>query len=249
MDEAWVIERLEWWVETARGARVTDFDRTRGRTTYGFMRDSHESYLELHERSAQTRSIIKKVLGHDDVPNMMRRTDTAYWVDEGIEFAEVALGVVKTRTETRAKLGTSAPTMKADALHPLIWDAAAKRWESEHYSDAVQRAATALSGHVKDLTERYELGDSELMAQAFSPSPPQAGKPRLRWPGNDDDLTVKAMRVGILNMGQGVFAAIRNPATHSTDELPKQEALEQLATLSVLARWIDGCELVRFQPA
>lgn len=45
-------------------------------------------------------------------------------------------------------------------------------------------------------------------------------------------------------MAQGVFAVIRNPATQSTDELPQQEALEQLATLSILTRWNDCCELV-----
>ncbi|MFD4958438.1 TIGR02391 family protein [Microbacterium sp. NPDC058389] len=31
------------------------------------------------------------------------------------------------------------------------------------------------------------------------------------------------MRQGILNMAQGVFAAIRNPASHSTDELPSRK--------------------------
>lgn len=46
-------------------------------------------------------------------------------------------------------------------------------------------------------------------------------------------------------MAQGVFAAIRNPASHSTDETPKQEAREQLATLSILMRWIERCELVK----
>lgn len=52
------------------------------------------------------------------------------------------------------------------------------------------------------------------------------------------------MRVGILNMAQGVFSAIRNPATHRTQDLERQEALEQLATPSALARWIDRCELI-----
>jgi uncharacterized protein (TIGR02391 family) len=239
-----MIERLEWWIDTARAARVTGMSSGR-RTVYGFMYDTNSSYSEMRERSAQTQSIIMKVLGRSEIPGLMRRREDAYWVDEGIELAEHALAIVQTRAETRAKLGTSAPTMKADALHSLIWDAASKRWESGHYTDAVQRAATSLSGHVKNLTGRHELGDNELMTQAFSPSAPQAGKPRLRWPGNDEDLTVKAMRVGILNTAQGVFSAIRNPATHATDELPKQEALEQLATLSVLARWIDRCELVR----
>lgn len=241
-----MIERLEWWIATARAARRTG--TTSGqKKVYSFMYDSSHSYSEMRERSAQTRSIIVKVLGHNDVPNLMRRHNSAYWVDEGIEFAEHALALLRTRGETRAKLGTSAPTMKADGLHTLIWDSASKRWDSGHYSDAIQRAATALSGHVKDLTGRYELGDNELMTQAFSPSAPQPGKPRLRWPGNDEDLTVKAMRMGILNTAQGVFSAIRNPATHTTDDLPKQEALEQLAALSVLARWIDKCELIRIE--
>lgn len=238
-----MIERLKWWITTARAARLSS-----GRQgAYGFMYDSNGSYSELRERAPQTRSIIMKALGHSEVPSLMKRRDQAYWVDEGIEFAEHALAVLRTREETRAKLGTSAPVMKADALHPLIWETASKRWESGHYSDAVQRAATALSGQVKNLTGRHELGDNELMAQAFSQSAPQTGKPRLRWPGNDDDLTVKAMRVGILNTAQGVFSAIRNPATHTTDELPRQEALEQLATLSVLTRWIDRCELIRIE--
>ncbi len=43
-----------------------------------------------------------------------------------------------------------------------------------------------------------------------------------------------------LQLGLGVFFAIRNPAAHETDEWAEQEALEQLATLSVLARLIDN---------
>ena len=142
-------------------------------------------------------------------------------------------------------IGSNAPTMKADALHPLVWDAASKRWDSGHYSDAVQRAATFLNAHVQDITGRTDVSDNDLMSQTFSLSAPQPDKPRLRWPGDDSNLTVKAMRVGILNMSQGVFSAIRNPATHSTEDMERQEALEQLATLSILARWIDRCELVR----
>lgn len=245
MDETWAIERLEWWIENARAARTRGYSASAGgQRTYGFTYDTNSRYKSLREVSAQTQSIIARVLDRNDVPSLLRRVDDAYWVDAGIELAEHALAVTKTRSETRSKLGTNAPAMKADALHVTIWQAAAGRWESGHYSDAVQRAATALSGHVKDRTGRYELGDSDLVSQAFSLSPPQEGKPRLRWPGTDSDLTVKSMRTGLLNLSQGVFAAIRNTATHTTVELPKQEALEQLATLSLLARWIDECELV-----
>ena len=218
--QPWMIERLECWIKTARTSRSTSFSSGR-KTVHGFMNKKSNSHSTMRERSAQTQSIIARVLGSSEIPSLMRRIDKVSWVEQCIEFAEHTLAVLRTRAETFAKLGTSAPTMKADALHSLIWGAASKRWESGHFSDAVPRSATALSGHVDNLTGRHEVGDNELMTQAFSLSTPQAGKPRLRWPGNENDLTVKAMRVGILNMAQGVFPAIRNPETHSTDELPK----------------------------
>lgn len=86
------------------------------------------------------------------------------------------------------------------------------------------------------------------MAQVFSLNPAEVGKPRLRWPGDDVDLTVKAMRSGMLQFSQGCFMAIRNPATHGTNEATAQEALEQLAVLSTLARWVDHCELIEVSP-
>lgn len=115
-----MIERLEWWISTARTARPRDVSGGRS-TTYGFLYETSSAYEELRERSAQTQSIIARALGRTDVPNLLRRRHTAYWVDDGIDFAEHALAVLKTRSETREKLGAVAPVMKADALHPLIW--------------------------------------------------------------------------------------------------------------------------------
>lgn len=240
MDEAWAESVLTWWIDTAERAL------SRGGTRYPFASVINPEIAVLRVKEDQTREVIARVMGLAKPPVLMSLLQGGKHVElqKGIDTARYALGRLRTRAETRAKLGTTAPTMTADALHPIIWEAASKRWDSGHYADAVQRAATALSGLVKDQTGRYELGDSELVSQAFSLSAPQEGKPRLRWPGNDDDLNVRTMRVGILNMAQGVFAAIRNPSTHTTDELPKQEALEQLATLSILARWIDQCDLV-----
>lgn len=64
-------------------------------------------------------SIFLRVLNRNDVPNVLKRSGEAHWSDNGIEFADHALAVMKTRAETRTKLGTSAPTMKADALRDL----------------------------------------------------------------------------------------------------------------------------------
>lgn len=236
---------LEWWVTTASSARAANpsrYDRVPFHT-WAYLNNRHVP--ELRAREDQTAHVIQRVLGLESLPVLIPTIDhEAVGVQAGIDAAERALGVIRTRAETLTKLGSNAPTMSADALHPLVWDAASKRWDSEHYSDAVQRAATALSGHVKDQTGRYELNDSQVMLQAFSLDPAQPDRPRLRWPGQDDDLTVKSMREGILYMARGVFAAVRNPASHTIDEMPRQEALEQLATLSILARWVERCELV-----
>jgi hypothetical protein len=51
------------------------------------------------------------------------------------------------------------------------------------------------------------------------------------------------MNDGLRQLAPGVHMTIRNPATHSTDELGEQEALERLAVLSLLARWVDDCRL------
>jgi hypothetical protein len=45
---------------------------------------------------------------------------------------------------------------------------------------------------------------------------------------------------------EGCYAAIRTPVSHDElDELPEHEALEQLAALSVLARWVDNSTVLR----
>lgn len=51
------------------------------------------------------------------------------------------------------------------------------------------------------------------------------------------------MNDGLRQFAPGMQMTIRNPAAHSLDELTDQEALERLAALSLLARWVDECDL------
>lgn len=236
MDTERAIEVLEWWVRRARSAS--------GGT--GGVDPRSEAFFELQAREDLTRRVLAGVQGVPYLPEILAQSmmSDLYSVHSGIREAEYALGKLRTDDEAKSILGSEAPSMKADALHPVVWDSASKRWDAGHYSDAVQRAATFLNANIQDMTRRRDVSDSELMREVFSLSPPSRGKPRLWWPGPDNDLDVKTMRVGILSMAQGVFSAIRNPATHSTQDLERQEALEQLATLSILARWIDRCVLI-----
>jgi hypothetical protein len=52
------------------------------------------------------------------------------------------------------------------------------------------------------------------------------------------------MNDGLRSYAPGVQMLIRNPTTHTAENMSEQEALERLAALSLLARWLDECELV-----
>lgn len=246
VDPAWAKEVLEWWVE--RGDEALREGRSRREHAFCYSGPLTDAMLE---RENQTRRVLAVVLGRDRVDALVRPLGRNNFVElqAGVDLCRRALGVLATSAETAAHItGSAAPTMAADSLHPLIWGAASKLWRDGHHGAAVQRAATFLNAHVQDLTGRHDVSDSTLMAQAFSSNAPEQGKPRLRWPGDDANLTVKAMRTGLAQFSQGCFMAIRNPVTHGTEDLAVQEALEQLAVLSTLARWIDGCELLEATP-
>lgn len=96
---------------------------------------------------------------------------------------------------------------------------------------------------VKNRTGRNDVAETALWQEAFSDKDPQLGRPRLRWPGDPADRGVNSMNAGLRQFAPGVQMTIRNTAAHGMDELGEQVALEQLAVLSLLARWLDDCEL------
>jgi hypothetical protein len=138
----------------------------------------------------------------------------------------------------------SSPTIEPCLLHPLVWAAAQRLWNDGHLRQAVAAAAEAVSGQMKQLTGRNNASDTSLWQQAFAMADPQEGKPRLRWPGDSEDHDVKTMQSGLLSFAPGVNMVIRNPATHVAEDFTEQDGLEQLATLSVLAKFVDRCVVV-----
>lgn len=60
-----------------------------------------------------------------------------------------ALGIVRTRREIEAVVGTAGPQLAAKSLHPVIWEAAARLWDDGHYKPAVHTAAVALEGYIQ----------------------------------------------------------------------------------------------------
>lgn len=142
--------------------------------------------------------------------------------------------------ELRANLGDDAPDLSAAELHPWIWSGAKSLWQSGHYRESVEGAIKKLNAETQNKVGRRDISETDLFKQAFSMDEPKAGKARLRRMKDDGSDTYKSVQRGAMTLAEGVFAGIRNPLSHEADqELSKQEALEYLAALSVLARWVD----------
>jgi hypothetical protein len=154
-----------------------------------------------------------------------------------------ALGILRDRDDWKTMLDPDAPSYVADQFHSDIWTAASAIWDTGHYRVAVQQAAVSLSAHIaakagSSLTER------ELVQLVFAPADPPKGQTRLHLPGDKASKTWRSRQDGLHLLAQGAFAGIRNVATHTSDEWTEQEALENLAVLSVVARWSDETVLV-----
>jgi hypothetical protein len=151
-------------------------------------------------------------------------------------------------TKIRRAEAEAPPTIGAASMHPLVWGAARPLWVDGHFRQAIAAAAETLIAQMKARTGRYDLSETPLWQQAFSDKAPEPGKPRLRWPGDPStNQDVKNMNDGLRFFAPGVQMLIRNPATHSIDEMSEQEAVERLAVLSLLARWVEQCQVEQCQ--
>lgn len=161
--------------------------------------------------------------------------------DDVIDACELAIGKLEGMTD-RAEERRRTSSLDLSALNPRVWQAAADLWHNGHHRQAVEAAYGALVDDVKSRTGRSDLGDDDVFGQAFSSDPPRPGKARLRWPGDTNDRTVISMNTGIRQFSTGVQLAIRNALVHGRTDLTALEAGERLATLSLLATWIENCE-------
>jgi hypothetical protein len=153
-----------------------------------------------------------------------------------------ALGILRDQDEWKAHLEPDAPAIDASRFHPAIWDAAAVIWETGQSGSPSGRprlrSLPALSKAKSNLTER------ELVNEVLAPTEPAARRTRLHFPGDKRTKYWKSRQEGLHHIAQGAYAGIRNIAAHHDDELTEHAALEQLAVLSVIARWADETELV-----
>ncbi|MEV5437211.1 TIGR02391 family protein [Streptomyces sp. NPDC052682] len=246
MDRDWMRQRLE-----AFDALATEYLSLKGTTVGRTLLSSgttgvHPKAGALLDQVYAADATLKKILKCLD-PELA--TDWALDTANGVAYArrqaQRGLGVLADMDEWATRLKPDAPSLPADQFHPWVWDAARTFWESKHFRAAVHAAASSISAHLQSKLGRRDVTDATLVQEALSSNAPEPGKPRLRFPGDPTNPDVKTRQRGALLLGQGAYSALRNPAAHGVTDLPEQEALEQLATFSVLARLIDSCQVVK----
>ncbi|MEY2447044.1 MAG: hypothetical protein QOH79_520 [Acidimicrobiaceae bacterium] len=155
------------------------------------------------------------------------------------------------QAEERARIfpPPAGPRIQADQLHPTVWEAAKLLWSGGHRRAAIQAAGTAVDTQLQAKLNRYDKSGTDLVTLAFKLDPAKPGESRLRLPGYPTGSEAyKSAHQGAMNFGQGCMLAIRNIATHDLDEPSEQVALERLAALSVLARFIAEAEVEQAGP-
>jgi len=192
--------------------------------------------------------VIEKIFDRV-LPNWRRAAQAGSTYDPWFAYRSMAVRAIEElerKDELSMILGDNAPTISASSLHPWIWDGARSLWQSGHYRSAVEDAAKKVNAETQNKVGRRDVSETDLFNQAFTLDPAKPGKPRLRRMQDDGSDTCRSVQRGAMTFAEGIFAGIRNPLSHETDqELSEQRALEYLAALSVLARWVDESKVER----
>lgn len=241
MNTEWVLAELDRFVASTELRHIPPPANVISAGTYKTVADESE----VIKQAQIVEQILDRVVpGWRSIDVNMKRNRWALHHEAAIRAHEA----VARDDEVNRNFGYNAPELSAAELHPWIWNGASALWQSGHYREAVEGAIKKLNAETQNKVGRRDVTETDLFKQAFSLDPPASGKPRLRRMANDGSRTYESVQRGAMNFAEGVFAGIRNPLSHEAgQELSEQEALEYLAALSVLARWVDNAAVERVE--
>src|SRR5699024_9184871 len=235
MNVEWAIKELDKFIEMT--VMTSDSRSGNGLVVISNHSSTAASDIEVTKQAQVAEKILDRVIPRwrDEI----ELSSINRWTRHG-EAAIRSREELTRRQEVAENLGESAPELSAAELHPWIWDGAKSLWQSGHFREAVGGSVRKLNAEAQNKVGRRDLSETKLFQEAFSDKPATAGKARLRRMNPDDSDTYKSVQRGAMAFAEGIFAGIRNPLSHEAgQELTEQEALEYLAALSVLARWVD----------
>ncbi|MCZ4553692.1 TIGR02391 family protein [Gordonia rubripertincta] len=229
----WALRNLDEFIEATTVTFVQSPPNSVG--FHRYKTAASENDIVKHAQVAE--QILDRVLPgwRDDIPAKDRQKWSIHY-EASVRARESLIRA----DEVRANLGDDAPELSAANLHPWVWDGASSLWRSGHFREAVEGAIRKLNAETQNKLGRRDLSETDLFNQAFSEQVAATGSPRLHRMNNDGSKTFKSVQRGARSFAEGIFAGIRNPLAHEAEhEMPEQQGLEYLASLSVLARWID----------
>lgn len=235
MDTAWALSELAQFLQLTTTRRQ--------RSEYS---DDYEVRVGPEDEILQSAAVVEQIL--DRVVPGWRNVDLRKYMlidrwDHHVEAAKRAGVLLRRQDEVAEMLGEDAPRLDASLLHPWIWDGARSLWQSGHFREAVGAAARKLNAETQNKVNRRAVSEKGLFDDVFSDNDPKPGIARLRIVPKDNSKTFASVHRGARCLAEGLYAAIRNPISHTEGDLPEAEALEQLAAFSVLARWVDRATL------
>lgn len=237
MDHAFAIEKLKEFVDSI-DATLEIHEKRPNPYLFGDGELAKE-FLFMDILARQIENAYRPGLGN--YPTEGSRSERMAWARKA---AIEALGRAKASDEIAAFLRPSSPSIAASSLHPWVWEPAAPLWAASARQDAVLSAARTVNRRIQQKINRHDIGETDLCMQSFDIKDPAPAKPRLRFPGSRESATWRARQDGAKYLAAGVFLAIRNVAAHEDKvSWSEHEALEFLATLSVLARWVEECDV------
>jgi len=229
MDTEWMRSRLEQYV-----GLVEAYNAAYRAAGHEFT----EHVRALDRQATRAEPTVVQVLKQLDPALAVDFVGAGYDLSNGVERCTKALGILDDRDEWAIRFTPESPSLQADRMHPLMWQAASPVWGTGEFKMAVQQAAVALSAHIKSKSGSH-LSERELAQQVFSAEPAKPGQSRLHFDGDPRDKTWQSRQQGLHLTAQGAFAGIRNVAVHDEALWDEHIALEHLAVLSVVARWTD----------
>ncbi len=231
---AWMIAQLDEFIEATVANRVPPPPGVVSISTYSTARRDDE----IVQLAQVVEQILNRILPTWRTLDARPKHLTKWSVHR--EAAIRARVEILRREEIRANIGDDAPEISASNLHPWVWSGATSLWQSGHYRSAVEDAAKKVNAETQNKVARREIGETKLFQEVFSEKAAEPGKSRLRRMTNDGSETYKSLQRGAMAFAEGIFAGIRNPFNHEDPkDIDEQVALEYLAALSVLARWVD----------
>lgn len=233
MNTEWALNQLQDFISATEVHHVPAPSGVMSIGTY----ETAESEVEVVKKAQIVEQILYRVIpGWRSLEVDTRRNKWALYHEAALRAKEALLR----QEELRQNLGENAPEISAANLHPWVWNGASSLWQSGHYRSAVEDAAKKVNAETQNKTGRRDVSETKLFQEAFSADAPVAGKPRLRRMLNNGSDTYKSVQRGAIALAEGIYAGIRNPFNHEDPkEIDEQVALEYLAALSVLARWVD----------